>query len=120
MIYKPPACTDLFRLSIGIGLQVKGGDAGDMGAGHGGPAGDDSSGVAVIHVTADCDARRVQRDAFSVVGVGPPRVILIRGSNIYYLRHSARTQLAGIYSITGSTRKAMYASARFALVKRKS
>ena len=91
--------TDLFRLSTGIGLQVKSSYSRYVRTSHRGSAGDDGSGVAIVHVAADCNSRRVQRDTFPVVRVRPPHVILIRCRYVYYLRHSARTQLAGIYSM---------------------
>ena len=51
--------TDLFRLSTGVGLQVEGSNSGDVRAGHRGTAGDNGGGVAIVHVTADCNSRCV-------------------------------------------------------------
>lgn len=96
------AVADLLRLSTGIGLQVESRNSRNMRASHRGATGDDCSGIAIVHVAAYCHPRRVQCDALPVVGIGPPSVILVRGRNIYYLRYSARAQLAGICSNRGS------------------
>ena len=87
---------DLFRDSTGVGLQVERWHTRNMRARHGSAAGNDRGCIAIVHGAADCNSWGIEVHTFAVVWVWPSDIVLVRGTHIDDLRHSSRTQLAGI------------------------
>lgn len=89
----------LFRLSVGVGLQIQRRYAGNVRTSHGGAARYDCRCVAVVHCAANANSWCIQINAAPIVRVLPPHVILVAGCHSDDGRHPPRAQLASVCEV---------------------